>query len=127
MPKQHITTDGAPQPREGYAQGLRAGDFVYVAGMAGIDPVSGELAGETIAEQTACTLENITATLAAAGATVADVVTSMVHLSDLSLIPRYNAVYAPYFPDPKPVRPTVGSQLPGTLVEIAVVPYLGEK
>jgi 2-iminobutanoate/2-iminopropanoate deaminase len=36
-------------------------------------------------------------------------------------------VYAPYFPDPKPVRTTVGSQLPGILVEIDVVAYLGEK
>ncbi len=48
MPTQQITTEGAPQPRGAYSQGLRAGDFVYVAGMAGFDPVSGELAGETI-------------------------------------------------------------------------------
>ena len=127
MPKQQITTDGAPQPRGAYSQGLRAGDFVYVAGMAGFDPVSGELAGETIEEQTARTLENIKATLEAAGATMADVVKSTVHLSDLSLFQRYNAVYAQYFPDPKPVRTTVSSQLPGILVEIDVVAYLGEK
>lgn len=127
MPKQQITTHGAPQPRGAYSQGLRAGDFVYVAGMAGFDPVSGELAGETIEEQTARTLENIKATLAAAGATMADVVKSTVHLSDLSLFQRYNAVYAQYFPDPKPVRTTVGSQLPGILVEIDVVAYVGEK
>ncbi len=127
MPKQHITTDGAPQPRGAYSQALRAGDFVYVAGMAGFDPVSGELAGETIEEQTARTLENIKATLEAAGATMADVVKSTVHLSDLRLFPRSDAVYAPYFPDPKPVRTTVGSQLPGIRVEIDVVAYLGEK
>ncbi len=127
MPKQQITTEGAPQPRGAYSQGLRAGDFVYVAGMAGFDPVSGELAGETIEEQTARTLENIKAILESAGATMADVVKSTVHLSDLSLFPRYNAVYAQYFPDPKPVRTTVGSQLPGILVEIDVVAYLGEK
>ena len=127
MPKQQITTHGAPQPRGAYSQGLRAGDFVYVAGMAGFDPVSGELAGETIEEQTARTLENIKATLEAAGATMADVVKSTVHLSDLSLFQRYNAVYAQYFPDPKPVRTTVGSQLPGILVEIDVVAYVGEK
>ncbi len=127
MPGQQITTDGAPRPRGAYSQALRAGDFVYVAGMAGFDPVSGELAGETIEEQTARTLENIKAILEAAGASMADVVKSTVHLSDLSLFPRYNAVYAQYFPDPKPVRTTVGSQLPGILVEIDVVAYLGEK
>lgn len=127
MPKQQITTQGAPQPRGAYSQGLRAGDFVFVAGMAGFDPVSGELAGETIEEQTARTLENIKATIEAAGATLADVVKSTVHLSDLSLFQRFNAVYAQYFSDPKPVRTTVGSQLPGILVEIDVVAYLGEK
>ncbi len=95
--------------------------------MAGFDPVSGEVAGETIEEQTARTLENIKATLDAAGATMADVVKSTVHLSDLSLFQRYNAVYAQYFPDPKPVRTTIGSQLPGILVEIYVVAYTGEK
>ncbi len=127
MPKQQITTEGAPQPRGAYSQGLRAGDFVSVAGMAGFDPVSGELAGETIEEQTARTLENIKAIPESAGATMADVVKSTVHLSDLSLFQRYNAVYAQYFPDPKPVRTTVGSQLPGILVEIDVVAYVGEK
>lgn len=127
MPKQQITTQGAPQPLGAYSQGLRAGDFVFVAGMAGFDPVSGELAGETIEEQTARTLENIKATIEAAGATLTDVVKSTVHLSDLSLFQRFNAVYAQYFPDPKPVRTTVGSQLPGILVEIDVVAYLGEK
>ncbi len=127
MPTQPITTEGAPQPRGAYSQGLRAGDFVSVAGMAGFDPVSGELAGETIEEQTARTLENIKAIPESAGTTMADVVKSTVHLSDLSLFQRYNAVYAQYFPDPKPVRTTVGSQLPGILVEIDVVAYVGEK
>ena len=59
------------------------------------------------------------------GATMADVVKSTVHLSDLSLFERYNQVYAEYFPDPKPVRTTVGSNLLGIMVEIDVVAYLG--
>ena len=58
---------------------------------------------------------------------MADVVKATVHLSDLSLFPRYNTVYAAYFPDPKPTRTTVGSQLLGILVEIDVIAYVGEK
>jgi 2-iminobutanoate/2-iminopropanoate deaminase len=58
---------------------------------------------------------------------MADVVKSTVHLSDLSLFPRYNEVYARYFPDPKPVRTTVGSDLLGIMVEIDVVAYVGGK
>jgi 2-iminobutanoate/2-iminopropanoate deaminase len=52
-----------------------------------------------------------------------DVVKSTVHLSDLSLFSRFNEAYTRYFPDPKPVRTTVGSQLIGILVEIDVVAY----
>ena len=53
-----------------------------------------------------------------------DVVKSTVHLTDLSLFGRFNDVYSSYFPDPKPVRTTVGSALLGIMVEIDVVAYL---
>ncbi len=72
-------------------------------------------------------LENIKAILAAGGATMADVVKVSAHLSDLSLFERYNKVYATYFPDPKPARITVGSQLLGILVEIDAIAYVGEE
>ena len=75
--------------------------------------------------QTARTLENIKLLLAAAGAEMSDVVKATVHLSDMALFDRYNVVYASYFPDPKPVRTTVGSQLDGFMVEIDVIAYLG--
>jgi 2-iminobutanoate/2-iminopropanoate deaminase len=125
--KHEIRTDEAAAPGGAYSQGLRAGDFVYVSGQGPIDPATGEIVGETIEEQTERTLENVKAILAAAGASMADVVKSTVHLSDLSLFPRYNEVYARYFPDPKPVRTTVGSDLLGIMVEIDVVAYVGGK
>ncbi|MGQ9816136.1 MAG: RidA family protein [Candidatus Roseilinea sp.] len=39
---------------------------------------------------------------------------------------RCNKVYATYFPDPKPVRTTVGSQLLGIMVKIDVIAYVGD-
>jgi 2-iminobutanoate/2-iminopropanoate deaminase len=106
---------------------LRAGDFIFVSGQGPLDPVTGQIVGETIEEQTARVLENIKAILAAGGATMADVVKVSAHLSDLTLFSRYNKVYATYFPDPKPTRTTVGSQLLGILVEIDAIAYVGEK
>lgn len=126
MPKQQITTSNAAGPAGAYSQGLRAGDFVFVAGQGPRNPATGHM-GETIEEQTAQVLENIKAILEAGGATMADVVKSTVHLSDMSLFQRFNTTYATYFPDPKPVRTTVGSNLPGILVEIDVIAYIGEK
>jgi 2-iminobutanoate/2-iminopropanoate deaminase len=124
--KQLIQSENGPKPGGAYSPCLRAGDFIFVAGQGPFDPSTGQLVGETIEQQTERTLENIRLLLAAAGATMADVVKATVHLSDLSLFQRYNSVYAGYFPDPKPVRTTVGSQLLGILVEIDVIAYVGE-
>lgn len=126
MAKQEIRTDGAAAPGGAYSQGIRAGDFVYVSGQGPIDPVSGQVVGATIEEQTERTLENIKAVLEAAGASMADAVKATVHLSDLALFDRYNEVYSRYFSDPKPVRTTVGSQLLGIMVEIDVIAYVAD-
>jgi 2-iminobutanoate/2-iminopropanoate deaminase len=107
-----------------YSPGLKVGNMVFVSGQGPVDP-QGNIVGETIEEQTAKVLENIRLILAEAGATMADVVKCTVHLSDLALFERYNRVYVQHFPDPKPVRTTVGSQLLGILVEIDVIAILG--
>jgi 2-iminobutanoate/2-iminopropanoate deaminase len=123
MTKQQILTTNAPAPGGAYSQALRVGDFVYTAGMGPWHPSTRQVVGETIEEQTTQTLENIRAILAEAGLGMEDVVKATVHLSDLSLFSRFNEVYTRFFPDPKPVRMTVGSQLFGILVEIDVVAY----
>ena len=125
--KSVIRTEAAPAPFQGapYNQAIVVGELVFTAGQLGLRPDGSGMAGETIEEQTERTLENVKAILAAAGASMADVVKATVHLSDLSLFARYNEVYARYFPDPKPVRTTVGSDLLGIMVEIDVVAYVG--
>ena len=126
MPKQQIMTKSGASPIGAYYQGLRVGEFIFVSGQGPLDPVSGQIVGDTIEEQTARVLENIKAILAAGGATMGDVVKVSAHLSDLDLFDRYNKVYATYFPDPKPTRTTVGSQLLGILVEIDAIAYVGQ-
>jgi 2-iminobutanoate/2-iminopropanoate deaminase len=126
MPKQQLKTTSGAAPIGAYSQGLRVGDFVFVSGQGPLDPQTGQVVGSTIEEQTARVLENIKAILAAGGATMADVVKVTAHLSDLALFERYNKVYATYFPDPKPTRTTVGSELLGILVEIDAIAYVGK-
>jgi 2-iminobutanoate/2-iminopropanoate deaminase len=127
MAKKQITTKAGASPVGAYSQGLRAGDFVFVSGQGPLDPQTGKVVGATIEEQTTRVLENIKAILEAGGASMADVVKVSAHLTDLSMFERYNRVYASYFPDPKPTRTTVGSQLPGILVEIDAIAYVGAK
>ena len=125
MSKMEILSKDAPPPGGAYSQALRVGDFVYLSGIGPKHPVTGDIP-DTIEEQTALVLESIRNILALADAGMADVVKSTVHLSDLSLFERFNGEYAKWFPEPRPVRTTVGSQLAGIMVEIDVVAWTGE-
>jgi reactive intermediate/imine deaminase len=107
-----------------YSMGLRAGDFVFTAGLTPRDK-NRNVVGATIEEQTAATLENLKRVLSRFGATLDHVVKATVHLADLANAARFNAAYSRYFPNRKPVRTVVGSQLNGVLVEIDVVAFLG--
>jgi 2-iminobutanoate/2-iminopropanoate deaminase len=129
MPKQEIQTDEAARALGAYSQGIRAGDFIYVTGCGPVDPVTGEVSGETVEQQTDLAIDNVEAILRAAGATLADVVKATVHLADETEFARFNAVYAERFPPPRPVRTTVGSGMrhaPEMRVEIDVVAYTGD-
>ena len=126
MRKEQIVTDLAPCPGGAYSQGLKIGNYLWVASQGPYDPITRAIVGTTIEEQTAQSLDNVKAILEAGGATMADVVKTTVHLSDVSLFAGFNKVYTSYFPDPKPVRTTVGSQLFGSLVMIDAVAYIGE-
>jgi 2-iminobutanoate/2-iminopropanoate deaminase len=130
MAKYEIQSKRGAPPRGAYSQGWRAGDFIFVTGTGPSDPVSGELVGDTIEQQTEQTIDNLSAILEADGASLGDVVKVTVHLSDLSLFARYNTVYARRFSKPYPVRTTVGSDLghsPGMLIEMDCVAYMEGK
>ena len=120
MTKTLVTSDKAAPVAGPYSPALEVDGWVYLAGQGGFDPATRKL-GETIEEQTEQTLRNIATLLEAAGCSLNDVVSSLVHLSDLSHFTRYNEVYGSHFTDPKPVRTTVGAALlHGMLVEITV-------
>ena len=127
MAKSVIRTEQGAPPVGAYSQGWRAGDFVFVTGTGPIGP-DGRVKGTTIEEQTELAIDNVAAILGAAGATLDDVVRVDVHLSDTSLFPRYNAVYARRFRAPYPARLTVGSDLgmvPGMRILMTAIAYVG--
>src|ERR1700730_9502059 len=130
MAKYEIQSERGAPSRGACSQGWRAGDFIFVTGTGPSGPVSGELVGDTIEQQTEQTIDNISAILEADGATLLNVVKVTVHLSDTRLFARYNAVYARRFSKPYPARTTVGSDLghtPGMLIELDCIAYAAEK
>lgn len=127
MPKQRITVEHEVMSTGPYSKGLKVGDFVFVSGQGPLEVETGRMIDGTIEEQTSRALENIQTILQAGGAGLADVVKATVYLGDLSLFDRYNRVYAAYFPDPKPVRTTIGAQLAGgILIQVDVIAYVGQ-
>jgi 2-iminobutanoate/2-iminopropanoate deaminase len=124
MSKYLIQTKKAPPPGGDYSQGIRVDNLIFTSGQGPWDPITREVVGESIEDQTKQTLENIRSILEASGASLANVVKINVYLSDMDLFSRFNQVYSQYFSVPKPVRTTVGSLLSGILVEIDAVAYL---
>jgi 2-iminobutanoate/2-iminopropanoate deaminase len=94
--------------------------MVHVAGMAGIDIDTKQLAGETIEEQTRQALRNCAAVLEAAGGTLDDVLQVTVLLADPADFAGMNEEYAKVFTVDPPARAVakLGVELPNLRVSV---------
>jgi 2-iminobutanoate/2-iminopropanoate deaminase len=102
---------------------VRSAGLLFCSGQIPLDPASGELVGDTAAEQAQRCLENLQAVCEEAGATLENAVRLTIYMLDLAAFATVNEVYASFFVTEPPARVTVGvSQLPrGALVEIDAV------
>jgi 2-iminobutanoate/2-iminopropanoate deaminase len=123
-----LTVAGAPKAIGPYSQAqvvrLHGGTrMVFTSGQVALDPEKGELVGEDVAAQTEQVFANLTAVLAGAGLTLADIVKTTVYLADMNDFKAMNEVYARYFDAAPPARTTIAAAgLPkGARVEIDAV------
>ena len=114
-----------PPPAGAYSPAVRAGGFVFVSGQVPRDPATGELIGDDVEGQTTQVLANVKRALEAAGASLSDVVSMTVYLSDIDDWGRFNEVYKTIMTAPFPTRTALGADLRGILVEISAVAYVG--
>lgn len=112
-----LNTDKAPSAVGPYSQGVKAGNMVFSSGQLPIDPKTGVLLTGDIKAQAKMSLENVKAVLAAAGATMEDVVKVTVFVTDIKQFSDINEVYGQYFSNHKPAR---------SLVEVSKLPLGGE-
>jgi 2-iminobutanoate/2-iminopropanoate deaminase len=128
MNKTVLFTDKAPAAGGPYSQAIRAGDLIFTAGQLGIVPGTKNLAGPDIESQTRQALENIKATLEAAGSCLDNVIKCTVFLADIEDFSRMNSVYAEYFAQTPPARSAmqVAALGLGARVEIEAVAIAGE-
>ena len=117
-----IVTSKAPAALGPYVQAVDTGSTVYCSGQLGLDPVTNTLL-KGVAAQTRQSLANLSAVLAEAGLTLADVVKTTVFVQDLGDFGTVNQVYAEAFGGTVPARSCVqAAALPkGALVEIECI------
>ncbi|MGD0421954.1 MAG: RidA family protein [Candidatus Bathyarchaeia archaeon] len=124
MPKQFIRTPNAPQPMGPYSQGIKAGQFLFVAGQGPADPKTGKMALD-IETQTRQTLYNVKAIIEASGFSLSDVVKTSIFLKNGSDFQKVNDVYKTFFQNNPPTRTTVEVKFvaPDMLIEIDAIAY----
>ncbi|HEY8498586.1 MAG TPA: RidA family protein [Limnochordales bacterium] len=121
-----VQTGRAPAAIGPYSQAIRAGGLVFVSGQLGLDPATGQLAGDVEA-QARQALTNLRAILEAAGSGLDRVVKTTLFLRTMADFERVNRVYAEFFPEAAPARSTVAvAELPrGAAVEVEAIALEG--
>jgi 2-iminobutanoate/2-iminopropanoate deaminase len=121
--REPVTALGAPAAIGPYSHAVRSGSLLFCSGQIPLDPQSGELVGDTPAEQARRCLENLQAVCAAAGASLGDAVRCTVYMTDLAAFAPVNEVYGEFFDTDPPARVAIGvAALPrGAAVEIDAI------
>ena len=98
-----------PPPTAAYSHAVRAGDFLFVTGQLGVDPITNQLVSGGIVAQTRQVMQNLQTVLRGAGTSLDRTVMARVYLTEFGDYAVMNAEYARHFaPGRLPARTTVG-------------------
>ena len=115
--------EGAPAAIGPYSHGVASGGLLFCSGQVPLDPESGEIVGESAAEQATQCLRNLEAVCEAAETSLTRAVRLTIYTTQLDRFAEINDAYAEFFPSEPPARAAVGvAALPkGALVEIDAI------
>lgn len=124
--RQIVNARGAPAAIGPYSHAVRAGGMLLCSGQIPLDPDTGEIVGETAAEQARRCLENLSAVCREGGTSLQRAARVTVYMTDLSAFAEVNEVYASFFGEEPPARVAVQvAGLPrGAQVEIDAIVVL---
>ncbi len=125
MKREIINSSQAPAAIGPYSQGVSFGDLLFLSGQIALDSKTGELKGESAAEQAEQVMQNLGAVLQAGGSSFEGILKCCIYLLDMEDFAEVNAVYSRFIPSPSPARVTVAvAQLPkGARVEIDAIAH----
>ena len=118
-----VNSNGAPKAIGPYSQAIKANGLIFASGQIALDPVTGQVVGGGIREQTERVLNNLKAVVESAGSSLERVIKTTVFLADINDFAEMNEVYARFFGNEPPARSTVEvSRLPRDVkVEIELI------
>ena len=104
MSRSIIQTSKAPAPVGTYSQAVSCGYILYVSGQIPLDPESGELIGNSFAEQCHGVLLNLKIILEAGGSGLDHVLKVTIYMKNIAQFGELNEIYSEYFDVSKPAR-----------------------
>ncbi|MFQ6672311.1 MAG: Rid family hydrolase, partial [Candidatus Tectimicrobiota bacterium] len=127
MPRTVIASDKLPPLTRPLSYGVKAGGWVFTAGMLGLDP-AGNVVGTSpgrpdVEAQTRQTFQNLTTTLEALDVLPDRAAKVKGYITDFRYFDRYNRTYREFFKPPYPARATVGNGLAreGAMIEVEAI------
>lgn len=119
--KEIVHTEKAPKALGPYSQAVIHNGLVYCSGQVGIDPQTGDFAGNTVESQCHQVMRNLAAMLEEAGSSFSQVLKCSIFLKDMDDFAVVNEIYGVHFNEDPPARETVAVKtLPkDALVEIS--------
>jgi len=127
MNKKVMYTEKAPSPGATWSQAVKSGNFVFLSGNTGLDPITRKVVEGGIKEQTNQALTNMKNVLEAANASLENVVSVTLFLRNINDLEEFNEVYGKFFNKNFPARITIeATRLPlsGILLEIGAIAVL---
>ncbi|MCL6454857.1 MAG: Rid family detoxifying hydrolase [Alicyclobacillus sp.] len=128
MSVQVISSNKSATPVGAYSQAVVANGFVFVSGLPPLDPATGQVVSDDVAEQTHRCMQSLQGILEDAGCSLNDLVKVVLYLTDMETFSTANAVYQSYFPSgylPARTTPQIGRlPKPGAKVGVDAIAVL---
>ena len=115
--------ESIPSPDWDTPRAVKAGGFIFLSGMTSKNPGGGYEAPGDIVVQLHVIIKRIEENLAAAGATLDDVVKVVAYIDDSKKHQQFNAAYLEHFRQNRPARTTIqaGGFEEGACIELDVI------
>jgi len=102
------TPPNTPNPIGPYSHIARVGQFITIGAIAGVDPATGQLAGNDVASQTRQIIRSFRVMLESVGSDLNHVIHITVFLKDMSDFEAMNAAYVDGTVAHRPARTVIG-------------------